>query len=71
MATSMTEQQILEKIAYKVYRRYKDAGLESDKDRDWRIAQRVYLHFTDPQPDNWLWRMDEDDYAEYKECFDE
>lgn len=72
MIMGLSDQEILERIAYSYYERYKNLGLNENKHRDWDMALRVFKHFTTPiEERSWRWNIDDEDYSDYKELFND
>lgn len=60
----MTE--ILKKIAYCYYLKFRDLGAEPNRDRDWAYAEKCLNHLLKPIGDSGAWIEDEIDYGEYR-----
>lgn len=68
----MSDQSILEKIAYHYYEHFKGLGCKEDKDRDWDCAVRALKHLREPinEQDYW-WRFHEEDYGQFRSLLQE
>lgn len=64
----MGEQEIKEKIAYKVYEIFRDSEMFNTTQGNWNIACRIYRHFfEEPDYKDIWWFIDEEDYKTFRE----
>ncbi len=68
----LTEQEIKEKIAFQYHQKFKRIipDRPDDPERDWRYAENVYHHYTNPRQDNPIWNQDDIGYQEFGGYFD-
>lgn len=68
----MTDRQIIEKIAYCYYLKFKRFGQPEDRGGDWRYAERAYTHLiSEPNPTDYWYDFHETDYGEFRKFLEE
>lgn len=67
----MNKQEVLEKIAYDYYEKFKSTGMQDDPKRNWMWAEKVYRHFTTPpEQADWKWRLNNEDFKRFERYFE-
>lgn len=64
---AINEQEVLQKIAYCYYEKFKDMGEEENHLRDWHYAEKALAHLKSPcDMEDFWWNFHEENYNEFR-----